>query len=121
MFTISVETHFRASHQLTLPEGSKEPIHDHDWLVTTVVGSDNLDEMGVVMDFHVLKGMVEKITAELENTSLGELPHFRRNKASAENVAKHVYVRLRGQLPNGVALRSVSVVEEPGCSAQFAE
>jgi len=121
MFTISVETHFRASHQLTLPDGSKEPIHDHDWLVTTVVGSEELDEMGVVMDFHVLKGMVEQITTEFEDALLGELPHFRRNNASAENVARHVYVRLRGQLPHGVALRSVSVVEEPGCSAQFAE
>ncbi|MHC4169296.1 MAG: 6-pyruvoyl trahydropterin synthase family protein [Planctomycetota bacterium] len=121
MFTISVETHFRASHQLTLPDGSKEPIHEHDWLVAAAVAGDKLDEMGVVMDFHVLKAMVEKITAELDNTALGDLRYFRQNNPSAENVAKHVYDRLRGELPKGVVLRCIKVIEEPGCSAEFAE
>ncbi len=121
MFTISVETHFRASHQLILPDGSKEPIHDHEWQVTAAVAGARLDEMGVVMDFHVLKAMVEKITAELDNTVLGELSYFSRNNPSAENVAKHVYDRLRGELPHGVELRSVKIVEEPGCCAQFSQ
>lgn len=121
MFTISVETHFRASHQLLLPDGTKEPIHNHDWLVTTAVTTDKLDEMGVVMDFHVLKAMVGTITAELDNAALGELRYFHRNNPSAENVAKHIYSRLRGELPHGVKLQSISVVEEPGCSAEFSE
>lgn len=106
---------------MTLPDGSKEPIHDHDWLVTIAVAGGKLDEMGVVMDFHVLKEMVEKITAELDDTVLSELGYFHRNNPSAENVAKHVYDRLRGELPHGVELRSIKVVEEPGCSAEFAE
>jgi len=121
MFTISVETHFRASHQLTLPDGSKEPTHDHDWLVTTTVVGDKLDETGVLIDFHLLKAMVDKISSELDNTLLGELKYFRRNNPSAENVAKYVYDRLSGELPDGVDLRSIKVVEEPGCSAEFGE
>lgn len=121
MFTISVETRFRASHQLILPDGSKEPLHEHDWLVATSVSSAGLDDMGVVMDFHVLKAMVEEITAELDNTVLGEVAHFRQNNPSTENVAKHVYDRLRGRLPNGVELRSVRIVEEPGCWAEWVE
>lgn len=106
---------------MTLPDGSKEPLHEHDWLVTTSVSSARLDEMGVVMDFHVLKAMVEAITAELDNTVLSEVAHFRQNNASAENVAKHVYDRLRGQLPDGVELKSIRVVEEPGCWAEWAD
>ncbi|UCE48564.1 MAG: 6-carboxytetrahydropterin synthase [Phycisphaerales bacterium] len=121
MFTISVETHFRASHQLILPDGSKEPLHDHDWAVTAAVSSDKLDEMGVVMDFHDLKAKLRQITAELDDTVLGEIRCFQRNNPSAENVAKHVYGMLRGQLPHGVKLRSIKVVEEPGCVAEFAE
>ena len=121
MFTISVETHFRASHQLTLSDGSKEPLHDHDWIVTAGVSCDKLDEMGVVMDFHVLKAKLRQITDELDNLVLGEVECFRQNNPSAENVAKHVYGLLRGLLPNGVKLRSIKVVEEPGCAAEFAE
>jgi len=121
MFTISVETHFRASHQLTLPDASKEPLHNHNWMVTAAVSSDKLDEMGVVMDFHVLKAKLRQITDELDNSVLGEVKCFRQNNPSAENVAKHVYGLLRDQLPRGVKLLSVKVVEEPGCMAEFAE
>ena len=121
MFTISVETHFRASHQLILPDGSREPVHRHDWLVTVAVSSDRLDNMGVVMDFQTLRAMVDKATAEFDNRALDEIDHFRQNNPSAENVAKYIYGKLRAELPEGVELRSIQVVEEPGCSAKFAE
>ena len=106
---------------MTLPDGSKEPLHEHDWVVTASVGSDKLDEMGVVMDFHVLKAKLMQITAELAEMVPAELGYFEQNNPSAENVAKHVYGQLRDQLPHGVVLRSIKVVEEPGCTAEFAE
>ena len=65
MYTVSVETHFWASHQLTLSDGSKEPVHHHNWRVIAEVGSDRLDSMAVVMDFEQLKAAVGDITAAL--------------------------------------------------------
>ena len=121
MFTISIETNFQASHQLILPDGSKEPLHSHDWVVTAAVSSEKLDDMGVVMDFCALREMVENVTANLDNTALGEVEHFRRNNPSAENVAMYIYDKLRVELPDGVELQSIKVVEEPGCSAEFDE
>jgi len=121
MFTIGVETHFNASHQLILPDGSKEPLHSHDWVVTAAVSGEKLDDMGVVMDFRALTEMVENVTADLDNTALGKIEHFRRNNPSAENVAKYIYDKIRVELPNEVELQSIEVVEEPGCSAKFAE
>ena len=64
MFTVSVETHFRASHQLGLPDGSKEPLHWHDWSVVADVSSDGLNNTGVVMDFSRLKAAMDGIVAE---------------------------------------------------------
>ena len=69
MFTVSVETHFRASHQLTLPDGSKEQAHTHDWLIAAEVCRDKLDSMGLVMDFSRLKAMVDNIVGELGDIS----------------------------------------------------
>ena len=106
---------------MVLPDGSKEPAHSHDWVVTTAVSSEKLDDMGVVMDFRTLKEIVESVTAELDNTLLGEVEHFRRNNPSAENVTMYLYDKLRARLPEGVELQSIKVVEEPGCSAKFAE
>jgi len=106
---------------LALPNGSKEPLHDHDWVVTASVGSEELDETGVVMDFEVLKAKLSHITDELENTVLGEVECFSQNNPSAENVARHVYGLLCGRLPKGVKLRGIKVVEEPGCVAEFSK
>ena len=119
MFTISVETRFWASHQLSLPDGSKEPLHGHNWSVTAELGSDKLDSMGVVMDFEQLKAMLGDITAGLGNVELEKNDYFRRNNSSAESVAKYIYERLITKLPRGVKLESVGVVEEVGCTAKF--
>ncbi len=121
MFTISVETSFWASHQLLLPEGSKEPVHHHNWLVSAGLSSDKLNSMAVVMNFQKLKAMVDNIVAEFDNTSLNEISYFRQNNPSAENVARYIYEKLRNKLPKGVKLQSIRVVEEPGCAANFSE
>jgi 6-pyruvoyltetrahydropterin/6-carboxytetrahydropterin synthase len=121
MFSISVERHFRASHQLTLPDGSKEPVHDHDWVVTADLSSEKLNNMGVVMDFRALKAMIDKTVAGFNNKALDSIGYFQRNNPSAENVAKYIYEKLLSELPEGVKLQNVRIVEEPGCSAMFRE
>jgi 6-pyruvoyltetrahydropterin/6-carboxytetrahydropterin synthase len=119
MFIISVERHFRASHQLILPDGSKEPVHKHDWVVIADVGSNRLNSMGIVMNFQTLQAMIDKIVTGFNNTALESIGYFQQNNPSAENVAKYIYNKLRIELPEGVKLRNIRVVEEPGCSATF--
>jgi len=121
MFTVSIETRFRASHQLILTDGSKEPAHRHDWLITADVSSDSLNAMGVVIDFRWLKAAVDNIVAEFDNKSLSRIDYFQRNNPSAENVAKYIYEKLEPKLPEGLKLQSIRVVEEPGCSARFSK
>lgn len=119
MFTVNVETHFWASHRLTMPDGSKELRHRHNWSVAADVSSRELDSMGLVIDFRHLTATLKEIVAEFDNKALNEIDYFRRNNPSAENVAKYIYDKLEPQLPQGVKLESVRVLEEPGCSAKF--
>ena len=120
MLTVSVETRFWASHRLTLPDGSKEPMHSHNWSVTADVSSDMLSNMGLVMDFHRLKEMLDNIVAEFDNMALDSIDYFRNNNSSAENVAGYIYEKLQLTLPTDVRLEAVRVAEESGCSAKFA-
>lgn len=119
MFTVSVEMGFRASHKLTLPDGSKEAAHRHNWSVTADVAGKKLDNMGVVMDFHRLKAVLGRIIAELDDLPLNEIGYFQRNNPSAENVARYIYEKLAARLPEGVELQSIKVGEEAGCWAKF--
>jgi len=120
MYTISIETHFHASHQLRLLNGEKEPVHFHDWSVTTDVSSAKLDNMGIVMDFAELRQIVEKIISRFDN-KIEAITYFQENNPSAENIAKYIYDELKRQLPEGVKLDCVKVTEEPGCTAKFGD
>jgi 6-pyruvoyltetrahydropterin/6-carboxytetrahydropterin synthase len=121
MFTISVQTSFRASHQLALSDGLKEPTHSHNWAVTAGISSDTLNNMGMVMDFGQLKSALEEIVSEFNNISLDRIDYFGRNNPSAENVAKYIFNKLEQMLPKGLKLRNIKVEEEPGCSAEFSK
>ena len=128
MFTIRVETRFRASHQLILPDGSKEPLHHHDWLVSADVSSEKLDNMGVVMSFQRLKAMLDSAVGDFDKAAIEAVGYFQQssgllteNNPSAENVAKYIYDKLRTGLPEGVKLQNVRVLEEPGCSAKYSQ
>jgi 6-pyruvoyltetrahydropterin/6-carboxytetrahydropterin synthase len=119
MFTISIETTFNASHQLTLPDGSKEPLHSHNWALIVAVCSEKLNEMGLVMDFCHLKTIINQTLAVFENVQLEDTNCFDRINASAENVARYLYARIKGFLPAGVKLKFVRVTEAPGCNAEY--
>ena len=121
MFTVSVEMSFNASHQLALPDGSKEPTHSHNWSVTAEVAARELDNMGVVMDFHKLRAELADIIAQFDNAQLAAIDYFRQNNQSAENVAKYIYEKLRTKLPQDLDIRGVKVGEEQGCWAKYAD
>jgi len=65
--------------------------------------------------------MIDKTVAGFNNRALESISYFQQNNPSAENVAKYIYDKLRIELPEGVKLRDIRVVEEPGCSAKFHE
>jgi 6-pyruvoyltetrahydropterin/6-carboxytetrahydropterin synthase len=119
MLTVSVETRFWASHQLTLPDGSKEPLHSHNFSVIAEVAGQRLSNMGLVMDFHRLRAMLDDIVAEFDNVTLDSIDYFRPINSTAENVAKYMYEKLQLKLPKDVKLEAITVTEEPGCSAKF--
>lgn len=121
MFSVSVETRFRASHQLTMSNGSKEPLHYHNWVVTAEVSSEKLDDLGLVMDFCRLKKSLDKIVSKFDNIQLDSINYFKQYNSSAENVAKYISDKLEPKLPEGMKLSGIIVAEEPGCSAKFSK
>ena len=117
-FEITAERQFAAAHQLRLYDRSLEPLHGHNWRVRVTVASDELDAIGVVMDFHELDRLLEAIVLPLHNTHLNEVEPFRSGlNPSTENVALHVGRALK--LGEGVRLVSVEVWETDTNSAIY--
>jgi 6-pyruvoyltetrahydropterin/6-carboxytetrahydropterin synthase len=121
MFEISVDTHFLASHQLVLADGTKESPHEHIWEVTASVSSKKLNDMGIVMDFRDLTNMLENIVAPFDKKMLNNFEYFQKYNTSAEHVAKYIFERLELMLPENVKLSAVSVVEAANSRAKFSK
>lgn len=123
MFTTSIETTFNADHQLTFAGGKKEDLHEHNWVVQCVVGSEKLNKIGVVIDFNELMEMLENITDPFKGTVLEKLPCFKDKvlNVSAENMAKYIFDCLEPLLPRDVTLRFVEVEEAAGCRAKYSK
>src|SRR5688500_6456749 len=116
-FEITTTRRFAAAHQLRLYDGSLEPLHGHNWRVTVTVAADELDAIGVVMDFHELDRMLDAIVSPWHNRHLNEVEPRLVVNASTENVAQHIGRALK--LPANVRLVSVQVWETGTNSATY--
>ncbi len=114
-----VEKEFEAAHQLTLLDGQTEPLHTHQWKVVAGVAVEQLDAMGLAMDFHLLEKYLMDIIGQWDDKRLENLAEFGLVNASAENVARTIFERLAGLITPPAILCWVEVTESPGCRVRY--
>ena len=118
-YTIAVETTFIATHSLVLA-GEPESLHEHEWRIEALVGADELDADGVVIDFHLLEGLLTNAVAAMTTAeSINNLPEFAHRNPSAEHVAHYIHQRLAPMLPPRVLLIEIRLWEAPACYAIY--
>ena len=121
MFTVGIETQFKAWHSIPLADGTKEPEHEHFWAVDVEVYGESPAEGGVIINFAQLKGRLTNVTSALADSVLNEMEYFRDKCPSAENVAVYIFDRLEPNLPKNVKLKSIKVSEQVGCWATYSK
>jgi 6-pyruvoyltetrahydropterin/6-carboxytetrahydropterin synthase len=100
MFTVRIEDGFSAAHFLTRYHGKCERLHGHNYRVRVTAAGLELDEGGMLLDFGVMKDALRRITGELDHTGLNDHPVFSDGCPSAERIARLVYERMHGELPD---------------------
>ena len=118
MFELTLTTTFSAAHALVI-QGVREPVHGHDWQVEVRCRGAELDQDGLLCDFHALESQLERVVAPFRTADLNASKAFEGLNPSAEHVARHIGRALAPGLPAGVVLQSVSVTEAPGCRAAW--
>lgn len=121
MYELTIERWFNATHTLRMPDGSREPIHGHDWRVCVHVAADQLDACDMAVDFHQLERWLEELLAPLHHSHLNDQPTFAKVNPTAERVAENIAGGMAERLTSlkHVNLLKVSVTEAPGCVAIF--
>ena len=122
MYEVNVKTGFSAAHQLRLYDGKYENLHGHNWSAQVTVEADELDPMGVGIDFVKLKQMVEEILGKLDYQNINEIPPFDELNPSAENIARWLFLNLKEQVDSQTTrVKRVEICEMEGCGASYFE
>lgn len=123
MFEIEVSAAFEAAHLIRGYEGKCSRLHGHNWTVAAIVHGEELDKLGMLVDFKILKAELKKILDDFDHRFLNELETFATENPTAENIARTIFKRLvaSGLFGGSTKLYAVKVLETPGSCVTYHE
>jgi len=122
MFEITVKTDFSSAHNLRGYNGKCEEIHGHNFKVSVTVSGEKLDDIGLVIDFKILKEKANKIISRLDHKYLNNLSEFTKINPSSENIAKYIFKEMDKELKGENAkIKRVVVWESDSSCATYYE
>ena len=101
MFEITIEETFSAGHALRNYKGKCENVHGHNYRCQVTVEGDQLDHIGLLVDFVELKRVVHSVLDRMDHQWLNDWPPFDQLNPSAENMAKFIY----DEVNSGIGVR----------------
>jgi 6-pyruvoyltetrahydropterin/6-carboxytetrahydropterin synthase len=122
MFTVTIETEFSGAHNLRGYDGACSRLHGHNWKVTVEARTEILDNIGMSIDFYVLKKKTEEVTAKFDHRDINTVPPFDHAlNPTSENLARYIFDELKKKLPPHVRLSYVAIGETELYSAKYSE
>lgn len=119
MFEVSVEETFAAGHSLRNYRGKCENVHGHNYRVQITVEGEDLNSIGLLVDFSDVKRAIRAIVARLDHQFINDIPPFDTVNPSAENMARYFYDEICAGLPPGPRVREVKIWETDTTSATY--
>ena len=115
MFEITVKSEFEAAHFIKDYPGKCARLHGHNWVVEAIVQGDKLNELGILVDFKILKDELNKVLDKFDHQYLNELEIFTEKNPTAENLAEEIFNQLETSeiFNDAVKLTAVKVYESP--------
>ena len=107
MYELVVEKTFAGAHNLRGYDGDCEKLHGHNWRVEVTLKAEKLNEIGMVIDFKIVKRKLE------------EMSEFKQVNPTTENVSKEIYNSLSAQLPPEIFVAKVKTWESEKCAAAY--
>ena len=119
MFEVSVEQTFAAGHALRGYKGKCENVHGHNYRVEVLVQGQQLDSIGLLVDFVEVKRLIQSVVDYLDHRFINDLPPFDAINPSAENMAKYFYDEISARLSEPAKVGQVKIWETDITSATF--
>ncbi len=116
MYSVKVKGNFSSAHNLRGYKGKCEQLHGHNWEVELVVSKLELDKIGMVMDFKLMRNKLNILLEELDHKYLNNISYFKKVNPTSENIAKYIFEKLKLEITD---IKSVTVWESANSSATY--
>jgi 6-pyruvoyltetrahydropterin/6-carboxytetrahydropterin synthase len=120
MFEVKVRDHIASAHTLHGYDGPCAHLHGHTWKIEITVMGTELDKVGLLADFKVLKQKLKSVLMPLDHVNLNDIPAFAGINPSTENLARHIYKQFALQAAP-LKLKQVEVWESDTASVVYYE
>ena len=120
MFEVSVEKSFAAGHALRGYKGKCENVHGHNYKIRVTLHGEQLDSIGLLVDFVDVKRHLQTIIDRLDHQFMNDIPPFTELNPSAENLARYFYEELQRDVAP-VRVGAVTVWETDTTAATYHE
>lgn len=121
-YTVKVLVDFASAHTLRDYPGECRRLHGHNWKVEVEAVATELDEIGMAIDFKVVKQAARELAARLDHRYLNEITPFDTVNPTAENIAAWFYRELSQMLNNPrVRISAVTLWETERACVRYTE
>jgi 6-pyruvoyltetrahydropterin/6-carboxytetrahydropterin synthase len=79
-------------------DGACKNVHGHNWKVRVGIVCNQTDEIGLSIDFGIIKKHLNSVMDYLDHKFLNDLDEFKNINPTSENIAKFIYQYLEKRL-----------------------
>jgi 6-pyruvoyltetrahydropterin/6-carboxytetrahydropterin synthase len=108
--TIHKDFTFAAAHAIRGHTRGCQNLHGHNYRVRVHLQAEELDPLGMVMDFADLKIIVQEIVGPFDHAVINDIPPFGERNTTAELLSQYVFEEVARRLAEQARVR-VSRVE----------
>lgn len=109
MFTVFKDFTFAAAHFIPGHTGGCQNLHGHNYRVRVHVAAQQLDALGMVIDFADLKNILAEVLGPFDHHVINEVAPFDQRSTTAEEISAYVHHEVRERLEHRGEARRLEV------------
>ena len=122
MYKINVISSFPGAHHLNNYPGACRNTHGHNWKIRVQLVTDKTDEIGMSVDFKIIKDILNNLIEQFDHQYLNNLEWFKTQNPTSENIAKIIFREMADSIKNlNIKMNEVEVWESDFTSIIYSE
>jgi 6-pyruvoyltetrahydropterin/6-carboxytetrahydropterin synthase len=111
-FVLKTLLDFASAHSLRGYPGDCANLHGHNWKIEVEIVGQELNDIGMIIDFKQIKKHAKEVVKELDHKFLNDIEYFKTVNPTAENIAQYLFrqIQQRIEAPN-VTMHQITVWE----------